>query len=67
MEVLETQLTTAGHEFNGEAWGIDLFLRYGGGRAERAARWTVFNDATEKRKGRKTAVVEGIRGTSGVP
>ncbi|KAJ9437176.1 hypothetical protein DIPPA_02377 [Diplonema papillatum] len=57
MEVLETQLTTARHEFNGEAWGIDLFPTYGGGRAERAARWAVFNDATEKRKGKKSAVV----------
>ncbi|KAJ9448477.1 hypothetical protein DIPPA_12678 [Diplonema papillatum] len=59
MEVLETQLTTARHEFNGEAWGMDLFPTYGGGRAERAARWAVFNDATEKKKGRKSAVVGG--------
>ncbi|KAJ9440563.1 hypothetical protein DIPPA_09301 [Diplonema papillatum] len=53
MEVLETQLTTARHGFNGEAWGMDLFPTYGGGRAERAARWAVFNDATEK-KGKKS-------------
>ncbi|KAJ9458901.1 hypothetical protein DIPPA_03023 [Diplonema papillatum] len=59
MEVLETQLTTARHGFNGEAWGMDLFPTYGGGRAERAARWAVFNDATEKKKGKKTAVVGG--------
>ncbi|KAJ9438671.1 Retrovirus-related Pol polyprotein from type-1 retrotransposable element R2 [Diplonema papillatum] len=59
MEVLETQLTTARHEFNGEAWGMDLFPTYGGGRAERAARWAVFNDATEKKKGKKSAVVGG--------
>ncbi|KAJ9443814.1 Retrovirus-related Pol polyprotein from type-1 retrotransposable element R2 [Diplonema papillatum] len=59
MEVLETQLMTARHEFNGEAWGMDLFPTYGGGRAERAARWAVFNDATEKKKGKKTAVVGG--------
>ncbi|KAJ9453855.1 hypothetical protein DIPPA_21377 [Diplonema papillatum] len=59
MEVLETQLTTARHGFNGEAWGMDLFPTYGGGRAERAARWAVFNDATEKKKGKKLAVVGG--------
>ncbi|KAJ9436387.1 Retrovirus-related Pol polyprotein from type-1 retrotransposable element R2 [Diplonema papillatum] len=59
MEVLETQLTTARHGFNGEAWGMDLFPTYGGGRAERAARWAVFNDATEKKKGKKSAVVGG--------
>ncbi|KAJ9441923.1 hypothetical protein DIPPA_11279 [Diplonema papillatum] len=47
MEVLETQLTR--HEFSGEAWGMDLFPTYGGGRAERAARWAVFN-ATEHEK-----------------
>ncbi|KAJ9455062.1 hypothetical protein DIPPA_31267 [Diplonema papillatum] len=56
MEVLETQLTT---EFNGEAWGMDLFPTYRGGRAKRAARWAVFNDATEKKKGKKSAVVGG--------
>ncbi|KAJ9470765.1 hypothetical protein DIPPA_10124 [Diplonema papillatum] len=43
MEVLETQLTTARHKFNGEAWGMDLFPTY----------------ATEKRKGKKSAVVGG--------
>ncbi|KAJ9454925.1 hypothetical protein DIPPA_15477 [Diplonema papillatum] len=47
MEVLETQLTR--HEFSDEAWGMDLFPTYGGGRAERAARWAVFN-ATEHEK-----------------
>ncbi|KAJ9449075.1 hypothetical protein DIPPA_30904 [Diplonema papillatum] len=26
MEMLETQLTTARHKFNGEAWGMDLFI-----------------------------------------
>ncbi|KAJ9440494.1 hypothetical protein DIPPA_14763 [Diplonema papillatum] len=51
--------STAWHAFNGEAWGMDLFPTYGGGRAERAARWAVFNDATEKKKGKKTAVVGG--------
>ncbi|KAJ9465611.1 hypothetical protein DIPPA_12937 [Diplonema papillatum] len=69
MEVLETQLTTARHESNGEAWGMDLFP-YGGGRAERAARWrAVFNDATEKRKGKKSAVVGGsvVRAGRGSP
>ncbi|KAJ9473758.1 hypothetical protein DIPPA_17104 [Diplonema papillatum] len=35
---------------------MDLFPAYGGGRAERAARWAVFNDATEKKKGKKSAV-----------
>ncbi|KAJ9466139.1 hypothetical protein DIPPA_26637 [Diplonema papillatum] len=47
MEVLETQLTTARVQRRGVA--DDLFPTYGGGRAERAARWAVFN-ATEHEK-----------------
>ncbi|KAJ9449228.1 hypothetical protein DIPPA_31236 [Diplonema papillatum] len=48
MEVLETQVTTA--RVSGEARGMDLFPTYGGGRAKRAARWAVFNDAKEHEK-----------------
>ncbi|KAJ9453148.1 hypothetical protein DIPPA_28012 [Diplonema papillatum] len=64
MEVIETQLTTARHKFNGEAWGMDLFPTYRHtevelhhGRADRAARWAVFNEATEKRNGSPTRKV----------
>ncbi|KAJ9464028.1 hypothetical protein DIPPA_12922 [Diplonema papillatum] len=59
MEVLETQLKASRHVFTGEAWGMDVFPTYGRERAERAARWTAFDDATEKKKGKKSAVVGG--------
>ncbi|KAJ9458820.1 hypothetical protein DIPPA_04146 [Diplonema papillatum] len=57
--ILETQLKASRHAFTGEAWGMDLFPTYGRERAERAARWAAFDDATEKRKGKKSAVVGG--------
>ncbi|KAJ9437357.1 hypothetical protein DIPPA_31220 [Diplonema papillatum] len=60
MGILETQLKASRHAFTGEAWGMDLFPTYGRERAERAARWAAFDDATEKRKGKKS---EGIRGS----
>ncbi|KAJ9471423.1 hypothetical protein DIPPA_05193 [Diplonema papillatum] len=55
MGVLETQCLKA----SGEAWGMDLFPTHGRERAERAARWTAFDDTTEKKKGKKSAVVGG--------
>ncbi|KAJ9436815.1 Retrovirus-related Pol polyprotein from type-1 retrotransposable element R2 [Diplonema papillatum] len=59
MGILETQLKASRHAFTGEAWGMDLFPTYGRERAERAARWAAFDDTTEKRKGKKSAVVGG--------
>ncbi|KAJ9449774.1 hypothetical protein DIPPA_32221 [Diplonema papillatum] len=59
MGILETQLKASRHAFTGEAWGMDLFPTYGRERAERAARWAAFDDATEKKKGKKSAVVGG--------
>ncbi|KAJ9462841.1 hypothetical protein DIPPA_20568 [Diplonema papillatum] len=59
MGILETQLKASRHAFTGEAWGMDLFPTYGRERAERAARWAAFDDATEKKRGKKSAVVGG--------
>ncbi|KAJ9461470.1 hypothetical protein DIPPA_27278 [Diplonema papillatum] len=63
MGILETQLKASRHAFTGEAWGMDLFPTYGREREERAARWAAFDDATEKKRGKKSAVV-GSAGAS---